>query len=214
MSADMQTKSEPSVAFDQALKILRSTQKRLDDDIRLVTLLGVCAQEQRQRDKLMAEKAGTDCFGTSVTDAARWAAVTCGIVDAGLYPQTRKFLAMKIVDGFVGTRNTESEARFAEVICTWPAADGELMADALQDTLEFRKAPKEKLARLFAKADPRTINIDVLREAVKAIGKYAEPEELVLAGKLFFLLVDTNKGRAKLVQNDVEQHLQIHLKKA
>lgn len=210
MQAERRTRS---VAEQKVRSIIEYQQ---DDDLKLVTLLEVWCTEQEVLDKAVYDAdrerwAKEWCFGTFVTLRANWCVEQCSLIPAGKYPKSRKFLAIQIADGLLGTRDQTARERFAQMLATWSADDGKIPADAWREMTEFRwpgrSYDKERMPAMLAfctclAKKPAGLNEEVVRTVLKSAGTWAPLNDLVfLAGCLA-----ANGGPARQPLNDLVRH--------
>lgn len=168
--------------------------KTPDSDNTLCVLAEVCSSEA----EAAAKAAAPDqyCFGVMATVRGRWAAHAAADprMTMELYPKTKKRLCNYVADGWLGTRERTEEAFFADVLRQWPAAEAKQAADVVRQIIEFRSNGEGKLLKRMGRFFIAPLSVveegsdEIPRTILKAIAKYAEPEDFALMGQAFHAL--------------------------
>ena len=184
------TEFTPSIAARRLERIVQYTLAK--DDASLPVLIDICAEEITE--SLRASIPNQYCFSVSVTARGRWAAGYAARMSMKDFPTGKALLCNYICDAWLGCKD-EDEEFFANILRTWPESETDRAADILRKVISFR-FPKEdsrtesasgRLSRLFG-TDTPLIRYDMYRTVMKALGRYAPPNDLMLIGRVFAAL--------------------------
>lgn len=168
--------------------------KTPDSDNRLCGYAQVCVTEAEDAAKAAAPDQW--CFGVGVTVRGRWAAnvISHEQMTMKSYPKTKKNLCMYIADGWLGCRERDDEKFFVGVLQRWPIEEAKEAADVVRQMIEMRLHVGNleeicRLARFFVGYTPtRNNESEVWRTVFKAIGKYANVNDLIVLGQALNLV--------------------------
>jgi hypothetical protein len=158
-------------------------------------LAEVCGEEAAEAKRLLDPD--KFCFGVYVTARGSFAAQIAARISMADFPKTKKLLCSYIVDGWLGCRERKEEELFVNVLCTWAGNEAKEAGDVIRSVIESRfegheRKPEEiaRLARFFSRAslpayEPRA---EIWGAVFKAIGRYANVNDIVILGKALNLL--------------------------
>lgn len=146
--------------------------------------------ERERNDALKASAPNQYCFGVMAAARGLWAASLATEIANSTFPETRRWLATHIVDGWLGAENDDDIDALATVIATWPEPEAKMIADVLRNVARSRNESSERhaetarrLARLYLYM-PRLIVDDTLwRMVFRLLGSYAPIDLIGAYGK-------------------------------
>jgi hypothetical protein len=183
------TTSQKSVAERKCRTIIEHA--FLNEDENLVRYMEIWEDEIDEEHK--RQRPQQNSFYTWIVVRGRWAAEIAPLLPTHIFPETRKMLANRIIDGWVNVKEIDDEVFFAEIMRKWPAIETKMLADTVRRIIQFRTNGKEDRAALTFRIlrylettsnDPlASLDQTVYRTMFKALGNHAELSDLVIGVK-------------------------------
>ena len=146
------------------------------------------------------DEAVEEKFGNRhLTDAyfalsGRWAIDRLAEIPVLKYQDTRRYLYICIADAGFCSWVLEDAKLCIQALRDSPSAEGKLVSSAMRSVLESRYANRvtpvfaTRLTQFFPSAGGAPEEHEVLRTVMKALGNYAKMEDLIVMGKVLYLL--------------------------